>query len=369
MIMEREDFSNPTWRIPTPTRKDYGIAIIGCGGIVNYAHLPAYRSAQFNVVAVYDRDLEVAQATATEFGIDRVAGSIEELLTVDGIDIVDIAVPPWVQPEIVVQVAPAGKHMLCQKPFALDLGSARAQIAAADAAGVKQAVNQQMRWSAGIAASRSLIHAGAIGTPTEAQVQVSVSTPWHLWPWLAQAPRLEVNYHSIHYLDALRSMVGDPIAVTSVHGRYAEQGAVKGETKTVTVLEYRDGLQSLIAVNHFNQHAEPYAEFRVLGTDGALEGTIGLMYNYPVGRPDTLELRRGELESPVEYSFDTMWIPDAFAGPMGDLMDAITEDRKPETNSRDNLVTLKLVEASYVSAAEGRRVLLSEFDSEGDGDG
>ena len=360
--MKPTTYADPVWRIPEPIRKDYGIAIVGCGGIVNYAHLPAYAAAGFDVLAVHDVDSDVARATAEEHGIPAVAESVTALLEVDGVDIVDIAVPPWVQPEIVEKVAAAGKHMLCQKPFALDLESARSAIAAAQRAGVKQAVNQQMRWDAGIAASRWLIAHGAIGVPTEAQIQVSVSTPWHLWPWLAGAPRLEVNYHSIHYLDALRSVVGDPIAVTAVHGRYADQGDVQGETKTVSVLEYAGPLQALVAVNHYNQHGEPYAEFRFLGTDGALEGTIGLMYDYPDGRPDTLALRRPDLDEPIEYGFDTKWIPDAFAGPMGDLMDSITEDRAPRTNAVDNLVTLKLVEAAYLSASTGRRVALAEFD-------
>lgn len=358
--MSATKFSSPRWRIPPPAKSDYGIGIVGCGGIVNYAHLPAYRDAGFNVVAVYDTDAEAAHTTANQHGIDIVTESLDELLSTGGIDIVDIAVPPWVQPDVVASVAGAGKHMLCQKPLALDVKTAESAISAADRAGVKQAVNQQMRWDAGIAASRSLVAEGAIGIPSEGQVQVSVSTPWHMWPWLASAPRLEVMYHSIHYLDAIRSVLGDPVAVTSVHGRYRSQEPVQGETKTVTVLEYASELQVLVAVNHYNQHGTPYAEFRFLGSEGALEGTIGLMYDYPNGRPDTLRLLREDLQAPIEYEFDTMWIPDAFAGPMGSLMDAITRDEEPITSSLDNLKTLQLVEAAYESASEGRKVTLQE---------
>lgn len=363
--MSTPDFSSPAWRISAPTKADYGIGIVGCGGIVQYAHLPAYKAAGFNVVIVYDQDQDVARSTAEENGIRSVARSLEELLATDGVDIVDIAVPPWVQPGIVEKVAAAGKHMLCQKPLALDLDSVAEMIALAAGAGVKQAVNQQMRWNAGFAASRSLVAAGAIGIPTEGQILVSVATPWHMWPWLAKVPRLEVNYHSIHYLDSIRSVLGNPTAVTSVHGRFVEQAPVQGETRSITILEYESQLQVLVAVNHYNQHGTPLAEFRFLGTEGALEGAIGgLKYDYPTGRPDTLQLRRADLEQPIDYEFDTMWVPDAFAGPMGELMDAITEDREPLTSSSDNINTLRIVEASYRSASEGRKVFLSEF---GDG--
>ena len=64
----------------------------------------------------------------------------------------DIAVLPWMQPQIVSIVAAAGKHMLCQKPLAMDYATGVAEVEAPEAAGVLLAVNHQMRWDAGIAA-------------------------------------------------------------------------------------------------------------------------------------------------------------------------------------------------------------------------
>ena len=184
--------------------------------------------------------------------------------------------------------ASAGRHVLCQKPFALEMGQARLMVEAAEAAGVLLAVNQQLRWDAGFAASRDLIAKGAIGRATVAQIAVSASAGWHHWPWLAPAPRLEIMYHSIHYLDAIRSVLGEPEWITSIHGRFPEQAPVVGETLTTTVLEYPDGLQALIAMNHYDQHGTPSGTFKFLGTMGALEGTIGQLYDLPDGRPDTL---------------------------------------------------------------------------------
>ena len=350
----------PNWRIPHGAGRHRGIGIIGAGGIVSGAHLPAYRAAGLNVVAIHDADSDKARAVAAEFDIDTVAASIEALLAAPGVDIVDIAVPPWVQPDIVPVVAAAGKHMLCQKPLALDYETALAEVETAEAAGVLLAVNHQMRWDAAVAASRDLIERGVIGEVAQAQIQVSVATPWHLWPWLASAPRLEVMYHSIHYQDALRSILGDPVWVTSVHGRYPEQGEVTGETATTTVLEYAAGTQALVAANHYNLHGDVYAQLRFLGTQGTLEGTVGLMYDYPTGRPDTLALYRDGAQV-REYEFDTMWIPDAFLGPMSELMDAIETGREPSTSGRRILGTIAVVQAGYRSAEERRSVRLDEI--------
>jgi predicted dehydrogenase len=347
------------WKVKLGNKTDYGIAHVGCGGIVQYAHAPAYKKAGFRTVAAYDLNAENAQKVADETGA-RVYTSLSDLLADPAVEIVDIAVPPWEQLGIVRQVAAAQKHMLCQKPLADHFPDAVQIVQLAQEAGVKQGIQHQMRWDAGIAASRDMIRKGMIGQPTDAQIQVSCETPWHMWPWLANAPRLEVMYHSIHYIDSMRSLFGDPAWVTSRHAKYADQGAVKAETKTITILDYASGLQALVAVNHYNIHGETFATFKFFGTEGAIEGTIGLMYNYPAGRPDTLVYcQKGK--DPVEVILDEMWIPDAFVGPMASLMSAIETDGTPYPDTADNLNTLRVVNAAYLSMAENRSVKPEEI--------
>lgn len=347
----------PDYKPKLPAKTDYGIGIIGCGGIVNYGHLIAYKNNGLNVVACYDVNVDAARKTAEAHGIPKVFDNLDALLADPAIAIVDIAVQPWRQREIAEKAFAAGKHALCQKPLADNFADAVAIAEAGKRAGVKVAVNQQMRWSAGIAAARDLIRKGFIGQPTDAQIQVSTSTPWHLWPWLANSPRLEISYHSIHYLDALRSLFGEPVWVTSRHARHPQQGA-KAETKTITVLDYAAGLQALVAVNHHDESGDTYATFRFLGTQGIIKGTIGLLYNYPHGRPDTFEIHRHE-DAPDAWqtiTLEGLWIPDAFIGPMASLMEAIQTGGTPITSAEDNLNTLRIVEAAYRSAAENRSI-------------
>jgi predicted dehydrogenase len=353
----------PDWRIALGQGRDLGIGLLGCGAIVRDAHLPAYQQAGLLVVAVYDLDRTRAEAVAREFDIPHVADSAEALVGYPAVDIVDIAVPPWVQPRMVALAASAGRHMLCQKPFALELPEARRMVETAADAGVLLAVNQQLRWDAGFAASRDLVAQGAIGRPTVARIDVSAAGGWNQWPWLAAAPRLEIMYHSIHYLDAVRAVLGDPEWITSVHGRHPEQTPAVGETRTTTVLEYADGVAALIAMNHYDRHGTAYGTFRFAGTEGSLEGTIGAVYEPPDGRPDTLALQRADRD-PLEFEFDQCWFPDAFLGPMSDLMDAIATGRAPLTSGQDNLGTLALVLGAYRSAEERRSIRVESVLSE-----
>ena len=344
-----------------PPKIDYGIAFIGCGGIVNYGHIPAYKASGFHMIGGYDLKPEAAEITVQEHGLEKVYGSLDEVLLDPMVQIVDIAVVAWEQKNIVAKAVAAGKHMLCQKPFSHHYEEAVEMTDLAQQAGLKIAVHQQFRWSSLIRSVRALLMEGWVGELLDVQVQVSIHTPWDLWPWLANQLRLEVLYHSIHYLDSLRFLFGDPAFVTSRHTKHPAQQA-KGETKTITIWEYPTGLQILIAVCHFDWSPALYSLFRVLGTEGVIEGTIGTNYDYPQGRNDTLTFTsRAHSERNFSITLPGRWIPDAFYGPMASLMEAIQTDSEPVTSAKDNLGTLRVVQASYRSMNEARTVSPSEI--------
>jgi len=348
---------------PAPPRSlAHPIAIVGAGGIVQYAHLPAYQSAGFNVVGIFDQDLAKAERVAAAHGLPRVYRSLNELLDDARVEIVDVAVYPDGQPAVVEEVTAAGRHLLCQKPLAAEYAAARRSVELARRAGVKLAVNQQMRWDAGIRYTRRLIERGYLGALSYGSVQVHVLTPWHLWPWIYQGSRLEVMFHSIHYFDSLRYLLGDPVRVYSSGARSPGE-TTPGETKTITVFEYDGTLQALVDDNHGVWQDEQYARFRFEGSDGLVQGTIGLLYDYPRGRPDTLEFFSRRLASSDWFRprLDSLWIPDAFVGPMASLIRAIEDGGEPETSGEDNLKTLQCVFAAYRSMAEKRAVALSEI--------
>ena len=283
------------------------------------------------------------------------------LLADKDVEIVDVAIYPAGQLEIVEKVTAAKRHVLCQKPFADEFAKALRSVELAEAAKVKIAVNQQMRWDAGIRCARILIDDGWLGTPTYGTIQVHCNTDWSLWPWIYQGKRVEVMFHSIHYIDSLRFLLGDPASVFTSGSRGPAE-TTKAETKTLTIWDYNSGLQVLIDACHSTWQDDPYAIFRLEGTEGVIKGTIGLMYNYPTGRPDTLEFM-SKRNNGYWFSarLDSMWIPDAFVGPMASLMRAIEDGSEAETSGRDNLRTLQIVFAEYRSMAEKRAVRPEEI--------
>ncbi len=344
------------FRPEMPRRLEHGIGMIGAGGVVNYAHLPAYAKAGFKVVAIMDKDRQRAEQTAGAHGIPKVYSTVAEVVRDPDVEVVDIAVYPWEALAIAEQAMAAGKHLLCQKPVSEEYGKAARLVQMAKEAKVKMAVNQQMRWDAGIRGSKQLISQGWIGIPTYGTIQVHCLTDWSMWPWMYNRERLEVLFHSIHYIDALRYLLGEPSRVFTSGSRMPGE-PTKAETRTLSVWEYDSDLQVLIDVNHGVWQEDRYATFRFEGTEGIIKGTIGLMYNYPAGRPDTLEFMS---KKNTGYWFSAhneyMWIPDAFVGPMASLLRAVEDDSEPASSGQDNLKTLQVVFAEYLSMEERRAV-------------
>ena len=335
------------------------IAIVGAGGIVEGAHLPAYAMAGLSVIGITDINLDRARVLATKFAIPRVYDSIVELLADEDVVVVDIAVPVAAQPPIFRAAVAAGKHVLAQKPFATSPEVAAELAKLADDAGVVAVVNQQMRFDEGIAAAHRLVELGWIGQVTSFSITVNVATPWELWAWARSMERLEIMVHSIHYHDVVRWFMGEPSSVYAVGGRTPGQSPV-GETRTVSTYTFANGSSAVVHVNHVNRGGDNSALFRIDGESGAIRGTLGLLYDYPNGRADTLEVTSSPMSTDgwVPYPVTSRWIPDAFIGTMGSVLDSIATGETPRSSALDNVNTIKLVAALYRSMESNEVVRL-----------
>jgi predicted dehydrogenase len=344
--------------VPLPRDKRRPIGIIGAGRIVNNAHLPAYRKAGFDVVAIYDPQTGAAERSAATFGIPVVARSADELLARGDIEIVDIAVTPEAQRDIAFAAIAAGKHLLCQKPLSESYATAVSLVEAAERAGVQLAVNHQMRWNPCIAWAHRLLELGWYGRPTEGRFDVDLFSNWG---WMGERPRVEYFYNSIHYHDIARYLFGEPTAVIASSARYPGQQA-HAETRSFTILEYDDMLRVLVVSNHNNWSGELRADVHIHGTEGRSEASMGFKA-YPDRASDTFAFTARTNFPAWTHSrrFAEAWLPDTFIGPMASLMHALESDEPPLTSGRDNLNSLKIVHAAYLSIAEGRRVELAGF--------
>jgi predicted dehydrogenase len=182
-------------------------------------------------------------------------------------------------------------------------------------------------------------------------------TPWELWPWAKDLERLEVMLHSIHYHDLIRWFLGDAKTVFCAAGRTSGQFP-KGETRTISTALYASGVTSVVHANHVNRGGDNYAEYRIDGDKGSIRGTLGLLYDYPSGRVDTIEINSSVVPTDgwLPYPVTTRWFPDAFIGTMGSVMESISTGAALRSSVAENVGTLKMVEALYASMDSGKSV-------------
>jgi predicted dehydrogenase len=337
---------------------DYRIGVIGCGGIVQSSHLPAYRIAGFRVSGLWNRTVETARAVAARFDVANVFSSWQELINSRDVEVVDISLPPHLQPEVAIAAAAAGKHIMIQKPMAVTYGDALRIVAAARENGVKLAVNQNGRWDPAIRACRTLISRGLLGTRLTAFIELRTMQPWQsFWEDRAIYTQLMILGMSVHHLDQFRFLFGEPDYVTALTGRYPGQ-KWEGDTIAHYQLQYGDGFFASGLDDGSTWTRDYGIRFRFTGTDGVLKGTIG----WPDATYSTLQFTSKKMDGWWhEPIFETKWFPDAFIGTMGDLFQAIETSGEPGISGADNLKTLQLVFACYKSAKERRAIRPAEI--------
>jgi predicted dehydrogenase len=281
-----------------------------------------------------------------------VYASLDELLADDAVAVVDVAVPPWEQPQIVRRALAAGKHVLAQKPFTLDSAVAAELVDFARACGRKLAVNQQLRFDEGIAATRAMLERGWIGEPAALEMSIDIFIDWR--SWFAEADQLAIWYHAIHELDAIRSLLGTPQTAWCAGGSLPGTPG-RGERRVMCGLAYDRGPSVMLHVSTENRTGHPAATFRIDGSEGAIRGTLRRFYKHEQSGPDAIEVWSRVLPTDgwLAYPCTQRWFPDAFIGSMRSLLAAIAEDREPIPSAADNLETIRLVEALYRSLATG----------------
>jgi predicted dehydrogenase len=335
---------------PRPSRP-LPIVIIGAGAIVRTAHLPAYRALGFPVLGLFDVRADAARATATAFAVETVFPSLAAATAVPGA-VYDVAVPGDQILGILDQL-PRGAAVLMQKPMGQDLASARAIRACCRERQLTAAVNFQLRFSPNVLALRDLLARGTIGPIVDIDVRIVIDQPWHLWTFLETTPRLEVPYHSIHYLDTIRWLAGDP---DGVYCRVVRHPALPQltDTRSSIILDYGDRIRCSLTLNHTHRAGPRYraSQIAIDGARGAARLTWGVNLDYPSGPPDTMEVACGVDWRTV--SLRGSWFIDAFEGPMSNLQRFVSGEDSVLVGSVDDAIrTMALVEACYISSASG----------------
>ncbi len=341
---------SPTGRLP--------IYIIGAGSIVNDAHLPAYKIAGFNVQGVVDIVYDKAKATADKFNIPGVFTTLEELLAKAAPNAVfDVAVP-GLETMAVLKKLPQGSAVLVQKPMGENYEEATEILQLTRHKKLTAAINFQLRYAPYILATKDLIDKGVMGELNDIEINVNVYTPWHLWDFLYSSPRVEILYHSIHYIDLIRNLLGNPRSVYAKTTRHPSMPGLASVRSNI-IMDYGDMIRANILTNHCHNYGTPKQQsyIKIEGSKGAIKINFGALIDYPRGAADSFEyilLEGDKVPKWKKMKIEGSWFPHAFIGSMSQLMLAAegTIDR-PDNSVEDCIHTMACVEAAYRSSEEG----------------
>ncbi len=328
---------------PRPSEhRDIGIGIIGCGGIVQFAHLPSYRTCGYKVVAASDVNPTALELTKRDFGVENVSTDPAVVLDNPDVRIVDLAVHANQRKPLIQRIAAAGKHVFSQKPFAMTLGEAKEMVEICERAGVKLMINQQSRWAPAHRAIRVMLDRGVCGH-VYSVFHFNRSFQDDPDSWYVKLKNFNIVDHGIHFIDLSRHFSGmTPERVYCTTTTVPGQAAVSPMIYDIT-LEYAEAAQCVGGL-HFNNIIPAFATHRfewvIDGTEGSLVGTQEELLFCPKANRDMRLVTR----------IQGRWFPDAFGGSMGEMLDAVAEDREPLTSGRDNLESIAIADAAVRSS-------------------
>ena len=221
-----------------------------------------------------------------------------------------------------------------------------------------------MRYDQSMRALKKLLDEKELGDIVIATIEMRAIPHWQTF--LTQYDKLEIFGMGIHHVDIFRFLFGDPDRITCVCRTDPRSKFPHVDGITQYTFQYDNGplatsLDDVWAWPEDPCEKDIYIKWRVEGTNGMAEGTIGWPY-YPEPVPSTLRFTSKNYPNQwIEPKWDKVWFPDAFEGTMSSLMRAIESDSEPEISARDNITTIACVEACYKSVKEKRTVELKEL--------
>ena len=332
-----------------------GIGIVGLGGIARN-HLAAYRARGFTVVAGHDVNPGIFADIRATFGIQRLTTDLAEFLATPGLDIVDLAVPHYLElrQPIVEAVARSGKALFCQKPLDESFAGALALTRIVERSGIRFAVNQNAPFVPGFQAAAAVVRdAERFGAPFYFQVENRGAFWFARHPHWGTRDRWILAGMAVHHLALAHAWFGVPARVWATLAKDPTKPGIRAENIAVVGLEYASGLRGLV-INNWSytgprSRPHPQEEIIVLGGRGSLTFD---------SKAYTLTPAAGEPQT-VATAGD--WFDDAFGESMRAFLASFDGGPAHPFAGREDLKVMAVVEAAYRAAAEGRAVSPDEF--------
>jgi len=340
--------------------------VMGAGGIADRRTIPEGIAPADNskLVAVMDVKSDLVERVARKYEVGKFYTREEDLVKDGDVDVVYIASPTYLHRKHVEMAAKAGKHVLCEKPLALNLEDCRKTVRFCKRAGIKLMVGFMMRFHSCHQKAREIIADEIIGHPVMGRAQL---TCWY--PPIENAWRQDHKLGGggalidmgIHCIDLLRMFFGEVSHVTAFADTITHTYPV--EDTATTILRFRSGAHGIVD-NYFNIPDAAAQNFLELyGTRGCIlaKGTIGQSstgkltiytseaakgYEATQTRAQT-GIRIEEVEPPVR---------NIYRAEIEHLSDCILKDLEPINSGDESIKDQQVVSAAYKSAETGRVV-------------
>ena len=338
-------------------RKLRGVGL-GAGYFAPFQYEAWTRIPHVEITAIYNRTEEKALAIMEQYGVPRFYNDWRKMIDTERPDFVDIITAPETHEEMCAYAGTRGVHIICQKPLAADFETSERIVLSAEAAGVRFMVHENFRWQPWYRAIKKIQDEGTIGEFTHIHFLMRMGDGWGenayvpRQPFFRDYPHLLVYETGVHFIDTFRYLLGDVTAVFA-HLRRLNP-VIRGEDTGQLFLTFANGATAIWDANRYNEvEAEsPRFTFGQLRIDG-LQGHLMM---------DTESNIRVKVLGQPGYNLDYVRERKNFAGDcvyylQRHFVECMLSHREFESNGRDYLKTIRIVEAAYLSATNGERVL------------
>jgi predicted dehydrogenase len=342
-----------------------GIGIIGSGGIARGAHMPGYKACEeqgVRILAVSDINPDVARRAGEEFEVPHIFTDYRKLLQMDEIDAVSVCTPNYLHMQPTVDALKAGKHVLVEKPLAMNGVEGKAMVDAATRTGMKLQVGFMSRFQSTSQALKRFIDAGEMGEIYFARAQAMRRRGIPGWGVFTQkdkqggGPLIDIG---VHILDLTLWLMGHPRPLLCSGQTYAKFGPREGvlglmgqwDPKKFTVEDFAVGLvrfdngATLVLESSFvaNQEQRDIMNTELFGTEG------GCSY-----RPCKMFFEKHKTLIDVTPAY----LPDvkAHTEEVRAFVNAILDDTPVPVTGEEALMTTQIIDAIYRSTEQGREV-------------
>jgi len=330
-----------------PKRYRPKIGLIGAGGVTEY-HLRAYRQLGLEVAAICDVDLARAAKRRDEFyPAASICADFNEVLRREDIELIDAALHPEHRGKLLEAALKAGKHVLSQKPLALDLDLAERLADLADRNRVRLAVNQNGRWAPHFAYARAVVEAGILGEIGSVDFDLAFDHSWTIGTPFENIHHLLLYDFGVHWFDLAACFLTTRPA-RSVYACVTRTSYQKARPPFVaTAVIQSDDMQVRI---NFNAAVTFGQADRTL-----IAGSLGTFESFG----PSLSEQKVKVSTAAGIAVPDLtgtWFTNGFQGTMCELLCAIEEKREPRNSAWNNLGTLGLCFAAISSANSGGAV-------------